>query len=111
MVNPKSLANLKPFLPGNKAASGEGKQVSLTAALKRYLRANPKKLNALAEACIEFALDGNAAYAREVWERLDGKLKDTHEGTITVTVKWDGNGPVDRACGPVSGPATKQGGS
>ncbi len=96
MVNPKSLQNLKPFLPGNQQARGKKQNgdVSLTAALKRYLRAHPDKIQSLVKSTVEQAHE-NPAFNREVFERIDGKVPQAIVGAgggpVEILVRWDGN--------------------
>ena len=71
VVTAKQLANLKPHKPGDKAPGPRG--VSLTAAVKRYYRAHPEELNALAKSIAQQAHE-SSAYAKEVWNRLDGRV-------------------------------------
>lgn len=92
MVNPKSLLNLKHFKPGNPGRP-EG-SVSLTSALKRYAKEHPDELDSLAADMFKEA-HTNPAYAREIAERLDGKvpqaLTGPNNGPLEILVRWDGN--------------------
>lgn len=82
----KRLKNLKPWKPGQ-SGNPKGrprKNVCLTSLLKEEIKkANPqdKKKRTWAEliviATMKLAIKGNPAALREVWDRIDGKAKDT----------------------------------
>ena len=61
------------FLPGVSGNPKGKPKTSLIAAVKAKLRANPELLNELADAVIREA-KGNAQYAKELWNRLDGPV-------------------------------------
>lgn len=87
--NKKSLKNLKKFTSKNqpkKKGRPEG-SLSLTNAFKKVLDTEDptsKKLvtELFATACIKHAMKGNAAYFKEIIERLEGKVTDKIEQTI-----------------------------
>jgi len=84
VVNPKSLKNLKQFKDGDAPTHVKlDGEVSLTAALKRYYRAHPTEIDALAASVAKNAHE-SSAYAREVWDRLDGKLSQPVSGSLEL---------------------------
>jgi len=64
------LGRFKPGVSGNPSGS---RQVSLIRIVKRKLKENPERLEELADAMITQAA-GNAQYAKELWNRLDGPV-------------------------------------
>lgn len=81
----RRLKNLKPWQPGQ-SGNPKGrpkKNVCLTSLLKEELqKINPqdKQKRTWAQliilATMKLALKGNAAALKEVWDRIDGKIKD-----------------------------------
>lgn len=95
MVNPKSLENLKQYRNGSspKHVKTVG-DISLTSALKRYLKLHPAEVDALA-ACWFRAARTNPSFAKEILDRLEGKVAQPVTGAgggpVEILVRWDGN--------------------
>lgn len=78
MANPNpDRRNLRPWKPGQ-SGNPNGRPKSLTSILRDLMdRQNPAGLTAaeaFVQACIIHAANGNAAYAKEIWARMDGLL-------------------------------------
>jgi hypothetical protein len=93
MYNEKSKENLKMFSSKNQPKKkGRPKgSLSLTNEIKKVLagfdEASKKQIiELLAIAAAKQAMKGNAAYFKEIFERIDGKVMDKTE----LTVKNDG---------------------
>lgn len=72
-TNQGGETKFKPGVSGNPGGRPNG-AVSLTTALKRKLRERPDLADQLLESYILQALQGNSSLAKEIWERVDGKV-------------------------------------
>jgi hypothetical protein len=95
MYNDKSRKNLKPFSSKNQPKkNGRPKgSLSIMNEIKKVLEGIDEKskkpiLELFAKAVTKQAMDGNAAYFKEIIERLDGKIPEKIEQT------GKGSGPV-----------------
>lgn len=67
-----------------KADAGPGRpagSVSLVSALKRELRENPEKLQAIVDATIQAAIEGDTSARKLVFDRIDGPMTEKVEVT------------------------------
>jgi len=100
--NKKSLKNLKKFTSKNQPKKkGRPKgSFSLTNALHKVMETEDPTTNKLVSelyvtAGVKHAMKGNAAYFKEIFERLEGKVTDKVEqtgkdsGPITLTVRYE----------------------
>ncbi len=79
MVHPNSKANLAPPWPKGTSGNpgGRAKGIQLQTLLIQALTADDNNLaKKVVMAGIEQALDGNAPIWKEIWDRVDGKVKD-----------------------------------
>jgi hypothetical protein len=108
MYNEKSRKNLKKFTSKNQPKKrGRPKgSLSLTNTLKKVLETkDPTSKKPVYElfvtAAIKHAMKGNAAYGKEIFERVDGKVTDKIEqtgkysGPVTFRVVYEDRKKVD----------------
>lgn len=86
------LENLRLFEPGksgNPAGKAKG-TVSITAALKRYLRDHPAEVDKVVVALVKHAQSGNAQILKELLDRIDGRVVERHhlEGDLPITLQF-----------------------
>jgi hypothetical protein len=85
----KSLANLKPFKPGQSGnPSGRPKKKPITEMYERILN-NPEHLAAIEDATVKALKKGNMAMVlqlREITDRIEGKVTQPIEADITVNL-------------------------
>ncbi len=106
--NKKSLKNLKKFTSQNQPKKrGRPKgSLSLTNRFEEVLESEDpasKKLvsELFAAACIKHAMKGNAAFFKEIIERIDGKVADKIEqtlkdsGPVTFVVRYEDRPKLD----------------
>lgn len=78
-IHPNSLANLRPFLPGQSGNPSKGRGPSLTEAIKDILR-DRKILDMLARSVIKHAMEkGDAKLINIILDRLDGPVEQRVE--------------------------------
>ena len=108
MYNEKSRKNLKKFTSKNqpKKRGRPTGSLSLTNALKKVLEtedptSNKPVFELLVTAGIKHAMKGNAAYFKEIIERVDGKVADKIEqtlkdsGPVTFVVRYEDRPKLD----------------
>ena len=88
---------LIPFQPGE-SGNPKGRPPNvryLSEALNELLRANPQEAKTIILAAIESAKKGNVEALRELWNRAEGKVLDTHkfEGDVPVNIIFK---PIER---------------
>lgn len=80
MVNPTSLANLKPFPagqsgnPGGLPAGTKRVKTRLRNALIKRLRADPSRIDEIVDGLIAACAEGDAGCQKIAWDRLDGPI-------------------------------------
>jgi hypothetical protein len=91
---------LTQFKPGWAGGPGRPKGVSLKGLLKQALEKEtlgdqpcPNGRNVaetFVEAVLIHAIGGNPSYMKEIWERVEGKVKDKveHDGEIKIRVEY-----------------------
>jgi len=83
MPSEKSLANLKPFKPGENGQNGWSLKSELKCALNRPLK-EPGEDATARERVVYSTIKGaiscepSSAHLRELWDRVEGPVKDTH---------------------------------
>ncbi len=89
--NPRNWGNLRPMPPWEKGQSGNplGRPVgtvSLVERLKAYLRRHPEEVEAVVESLVKQGETGNIVAIKELLDRIDGKVAETHriEGKIPI---------------------------
>jgi len=89
-VHPNSLANLKRYSKG-KSGNPSGKRkgsVSLTRLLREALEADDCKLaKELVRTAIDRAIAGEFAFAKMIWDRIDGPVPTTVHGAGWYTIR------------------------
>jgi len=82
---PPLHSRFKPGVAANPAGRPKGR--SLTDILRAKLAESPKAAEDFVDRVIELAMEGQAPYAKEVWERMDGKVPDKLETVSEVIVQ------------------------
>ena len=90
-VHPNSLANLKPFKPGESGnPAGRAKGTSLSDKLRDIIEKNEGEVaDALVRAAVKAALKGDFRFWQEIINRVEGKVADRVAGPdgndLTIT--------------------------
>ena len=91
---PSRADHLKPYR-WKKGQSGnpEGRptgSISIVERLKAYLRRHPEEIEAIVLALVKEGRLGNLAATKEMLDRIDGKVVDTHkiEGEVPITIQF-----------------------
>ena len=79
----------KPGQSGNPTGRPNG-AISLTTELKMYLKRHPEALEGIVKTLIKEGLTGNIIAIKETFDRVDGKVAETHklEGTLPVVLNF-----------------------
>jgi len=88
---PKNTSGLRPrWKPGQSGnPKGRPKGMTLTGLLRKAFEDSPEKAQEFIAKTIAFAMEGQAPYAKEVWERMDGKVREhiQLDADVNVAVK------------------------
>ena len=77
----------KPGQSGNPQGRGHNK-VSIVESLKAYLRRHPEAIEEIVEALVKEGAIGNLIATKELLDRIDGKVTETHkiEGELPIKI-------------------------
>ena len=88
--NPRRGEHLKPWQwkpgeCGNKDGRPNG-SISLVARLKAHLKEHPEDIKAIIESLVKEGINGNLIATKEMLDRVDGKVVETHkiEGELPI---------------------------
>lgn len=94
MVNPKSLANLRPYRKGDGRRRGVAPGgFALTSRLRRRLQQHPEEAEAIVQALVAMGMAKDIAAIKETFDRVDGKVKGETELSGGITINLVSNIP------------------
>lgn len=99
---PSRTAGLKPYKPGQSGNPGGRPPDTLTPLLREYLNANDeaekkKIVNTLLSLAKLTGVPGQASALKEIFDRIDGKVPDTHkiESDVPISIIYKQVGDRD----------------